>query len=273
MNELVARRDDPTRQMLCSVTQRRSPHRGIINLATLLGRATIQGRRVASWYTELDPPTAGHVRLPVVEPRWWKVAMLRSRVTELHYITPVANLRSITAHGVLSHNRASTRHPVSVAAEEVQDRRARKRVPGGRPLHDYANLYFDARNPMMYVMYKRNDGRVPLTVLRLDPAILDVPGSVITDGNAASVHTWFSPSPSGLLRLDENRVYADWWDDPDSLVKAAQKRARCAELLVPDRVEPRFILGCYVEHWNRCSECSSQSPQLPVRVNTHVFFK
>ena len=43
------------------------------------------------------------------------------------------------------------RQHVSVAMPAVQDRRARKIVPGGRRLHGYANLYICARNPMMFV--------------------------------------------------------------------------------------------------------------------------
>jgi hypothetical protein len=196
--------------------------------------------------------------------------MLRSRVTELHYITPVANLRSIVTYGVLSHNLAARLPHTSVADELVQDIRAKRQVPGGKPLHDYANLYFDARNAMMYT---RKDGIIPLTVVRLHPTVLDLPDSVITDGNAASNGTIFMRSPSGLVRLHEERVYAEWWEDSDPFRKAELKRARCAELLVPGRVEPRFILGCYVDRWDRRHECFSEAPGLSVGVNTYVFFK
>lgn len=116
--------------------------------------------------------------------------MLRNRVTELHYITPVANLGSIVIQGVLSHNLAARHSHTSVASEPIQDRRAQIRVPRGRPLHDYANLYFDARNAMMYT---RKNGVVPLTVVRLHPAVLDLTGSIVTDGNAASNDTIFLP--------------------------------------------------------------------------------
>jgi ssDNA thymidine ADP-ribosyltransferase, DarT len=269
VNECAARRAAMQPRMRCFVAQRKPTRRRILNSAWLLGLATIRGVYAEDRRVRPESP-AGHARLPVIESRWWRASMLRSRVTEFHYIAPVANLGSIVTHGVLSHNLAARLPHVSVAADPVQDRRAQKRVPRGRPLHDYANLYFDARNAMMYM---RKDGVVPLTVVRLDPAVLDVRDSVITNGNAASVYTSFSPSPSGLFRLDEDRVYADWWDDQNPLTKAAQKRARCAELLVPDRVEPRFILGCYVDHWNRRPECFVQSPGLPVEVNAHVFFK
>lgn len=122
------------------------------------------------------------------------------------------------------------------------------------------------------MMYKLKHGVVPLTVVRLDPAVLDLPGSVIADGNAASDDTIFLASPGGLARLNEDRVYADSWDNQDYWAKVELKRARCAELLVPDRVEPRFVLGCYVDHRNRRPECSSQSPRVSVEVNAHVFF-
>ncbi len=123
---------------------------------------------------------------------------------------------------------------------------------------------------MMYTLLKNEIG--PLAVVRVNPAVLDLPGSVVTDGNAASDDTVFFPSPRGLARLDENKVYAESWDDQDYWTKVELKRLRCAELLVPDRVEPRFVLGCYVDHRNRRSECSSQSPGVSVEVNAHVFF-
>ncbi|MBV9144141.1 MAG: DUF4433 domain-containing protein [Pseudonocardiales bacterium] len=193
-------------------------------------------------------------------------------MTELHYITPVANLGSIVTHGVLSHNLATRLPdtPVFIADADVQGRRAEKPVPQGRWLHDYANLYFHAHNPMMYTLKKNSV--VPLTVVRLDPAVLDSPNSVITDGNAASHYTRFLPSPSGLDQLKEDQVYAVSWDDPNPIRKAEKGRARCAELLVPDRVDSRFILGCYVDRRSRRSECASQSPGVLVEVNTYVFF-
>ncbi len=61
-------------------------------------------------------------------------------------------------------------------------------------MHSYANLYFDARNPMMYCLLDQPD----LIVVRVSSEVLDIPNSVVTDGNAASGVTRFYPSP-GLL--------------------------------------------------------------------------
>jgi len=74
-----------------------------------------------------------------------------------------------------------------VALEDVQDRRRGKRVPNGDLLHSYANLYFHARNPMMY--YLVSNGHDDLIVVRVSPAVLDLPDTVLTDGNCASEGT------------------------------------------------------------------------------------
>ena len=66
--------------------------------------------------------------------------MKRGELTELHYIPPIANTSSILRQGILSHNRAKRMQHQSVAMNVIQDRRARVTVPGGRKLHEYANL-------------------------------------------------------------------------------------------------------------------------------------
>ena len=47
-------------------------------------------------------------------------------------------------HGILSHTLAEQLAHDSVAMAEIQQIRTNKQIPGGRPLHEYANLYFDA---------------------------------------------------------------------------------------------------------------------------------
>jgi hypothetical protein len=99
--------------------------------------------------------------------------MERHELAELHYITPISNLHSILEHGVLSHRRAQAFNPTSVAMQEVQDLRAGRRVPGGLPLHEYANLYICARNPMLF---KRLFSRNEICVLSLLPTVVDLGG-------------------------------------------------------------------------------------------------
>lgn len=72
------------------------------------------------------------------------------RVVRLHCIMPIANLSSIMQYGILSYDRAAKLRHHSVAMQPVQERRDGKAVPQGLRLHQYANLYFDARNPMLF---------------------------------------------------------------------------------------------------------------------------
>lgn len=140
--------------------------------------------------------------------------MKRSELSELHYITPIENIPSILNHGILCKNRARSFGPASIAMAEIQDTRASKSVPGGLPLHDYANLYLCARNPMMS---KRRGMHMEICVLRINTDVLDLEGVVISDGNAASKYTAFWASPSGLARVDRDRVFAEYWTDPDQI--------------------------------------------------------
>src|SRR6266702_1581952 len=198
-----------------------------------------------------------------------RAPMERSRVSELHYIVPIVNLTSIMERGILSHRRAETVDHASVADENIQDLRRNKRVPNGRLLHDYANTYFDARNPMMY---KRLARRTELAVIRISPDILDIPGALITDGNAASGGTRFDPSPAGLTVLDEERVYAVSWMDSDTWAYYEKKRQRCAEVLVPDVIAPSFLIGGYVCEQAVLGPCRDAAPDLEVVVSRRVFF-
>jgi len=193
----------------------------------------------------------------------------RSDLEELHLITPIANMPSILKHGILCKRRAKPLKPVSIAMEEVQAIRANRAVPGGRPLHDYANLYICARNPMLY---KRRSHHLELCVLRVDPAVLNHPGVVIADGNAASSYTAFWPAPAGLAKVDRELVFAEYWTDSNQILKWHKARVKCAEVLVPDRVEPRFIVGAYISCQEVAERLRSAGVDLTITIDGHLFF-
>lgn len=133
------------------------------------------------------------------------------RVAELHCIMPIANLASVLAHGILSYEGAARLQHASVAMQPVQDRRDQRRVPQGLRLHQYANLYFHARNPMLY---KRLGEAGSLCVLRVSLDALAIPGAVITDSNAASDYARFlHPAQWALIDFDD--VLAESWTYPD----------------------------------------------------------
>lgn len=134
--------------------------------------------------------------------------MERHELAELHYITPIANVPSILRLGILPHSRSKSVQHESVAMDEIQDRRAKVAVPGGRRLHDYVNLYICARNPMMY---KRQAQHGELCVLRISPHIIDMAGVVVTDGNASGDYVRFAAAPRGLGIVNREWTFADDW--------------------------------------------------------------
>jgi hypothetical protein len=199
--------------------------------------------------------------------------MERSHIRELHYITDIANVASILERGILS-NRLARRvvsGHVSVADAEVQARRASKRVWVGRssrPLHDYANLYVHARNAMLFILLRSGQG--DLTVLSVDPEVLDLGGVVVADRNAASLASLFLPAAEGIAALDEAAVFAERWTS-----SYEAKQLRMAEVLVPDRVPPSLIKGAYVPDRAAAERLRSHLGgwSLATRVNPWLFFR
>lgn len=196
--------------------------------------------------------------------------MRRSDLSELHYIAHIGNVPSILAQGILCYERAQVLSHVSVAMLEIQERRAKRIVPGGLPLHKYANLYICARNPMLY---KRLGMHLDLTVLRVSTEVLDLPGTIIADGNASSDYTAFWPSPVGLERVQGDFVFAEYWTDDDLIEYWHKKRIKCAEVLVPGVVEPRFITGAYVSCQESKRRFRATGAHLPVTINGRLFFR
>ncbi len=196
--------------------------------------------------------------------------MRREEVDELHFIAPIENVASILTMGILSNERARSISHLSIAMEEVQVRRDMKTVPGGRPLHEYANLYFTARNPMMF---KKQAIHAETCVLRVDPCVLDLSGVVVTDRNASRGWARFRPPAEGLGALKHEEIFADDWRHPgDPVAYDRHKGLKCAEVLVPDRVEPSLIRGAYVSSDEAFRRLSDACPALDVRKYPHLFF-
>ena len=148
----------------------------------------------------------------------------------LYHFTHVDNMPSIREHGLLSHNAAQQAGLVSadISDPNVQERRRNISLLGGQPLHDYVPLYFNPRNPMLYVRRGIQDH---LVILFFDRELLVQDGVVFTDGNAASAPTNFFNDVSRLADLDWDCIRAEYWNDYQDGI-----RIRCAEVLVPDAI-------------------------------------
>lgn len=190
------------------------------------------------------------------------------RVTELHCIVPIGNVRSVMQHGILSYEKAAALPHVSVAMQAVQDRRDLVQIPGGLKLHQYANLYFHARNPMMYL--RQNQAGL-LCVLQVSRRVLTLADVVLADQNASSSYVRFL-GPHQLAALNLDRVYARDWRCDDRITYYRQKAAKCAEVLVPHCVPAALITGAYVVNEEACNALLAIGFDRPVMINPDLFF-
>ena len=191
------------------------------------------------------------------------------KLAEFQNIIPLMNIPSILRHGILSHAQASKLPHHSVALQEVQDKRDQKQIPGGLALHEYANVYFHARNLMMS---RRRNEAFSLCVLRVSVEILKIPGAVITDQNAVSKYVKFS-APDRLKFMDLDYVFAANWKHPENQIEEwRHSSAKCAEALIPQRIPPDYLLGAYVLNDAVRAEMNTLGFALPIDINADLFF-
>ncbi len=190
-------------------------------------------------------------------------------IRELYFITPITNVPLILQDGILSHNEARRINHRSIAEQGVQERRQKKKIPGtNKRLHDYANLYFDAHNPMLSARRHLNDS---ICVLRIKSDVLSLAGVIITDQNA-SRDCWFKPVNEGLSLLKHSEVFAEFWINRDDFIEEDRlKGIKCAEVLVPDYIHPNYIFAAYVAN-KTALDAFVRVSVLPVQINGNLFF-
>lgn len=267
----VIKTDFP-RRWACRLTGPSHPYGAFVNSEPTHSAASGMPEGLLSEDVAVHP--ADRIPPDGYNPTWWRghrqeKRMERDELQELHYITPMCNLPSILQHGLLSNVRAARHRPASVAMPEIQNRRFRVKVPGGRRLHDYVNLYICARNPMMYKVRAQRD---QLCVLSVSTDVLDLPGVVVTDGNASSNYVRFAAAPAGLSIVDKELTFADDWTDQDRIQYYRKKSAKCAEVLVPECVAPGYLRGAYVWSEEVRERLQASVGALQVEVNRHLFF-
>jgi len=192
------------------------------------------------------------------------------RVTEFQCIMPMDNIPSVLTHGILSFAAASRLQHTSVALEDAQEKREARQVPRGLWLHQYANLYFHARNPMMS---KRRDRAATLCVLRVSTDVLELEGVVLADRNAAGGDRWVRfLHPRQWRLLDFDRIYSMDWRDTDRFEYYDKKRKKCAEVLVPHCVEPGYLTGAYVVDRPAAGRLRDFGFALPISIDPALFF-
>ncbi|MBI5150384.1 MAG: DUF4433 domain-containing protein [Candidatus Omnitrophica bacterium] len=100
-----------------------------------------------------------------------------------------------------------------------------------------------------------------------------------TFANLHDTLLFYTCSPSSIFNphfkaySDEYReeIYASFWLDDDYWEQERRKGIKCAEILVPERVEPRYIIGAYVAN-QTALDAFKRISDLPVEIKGSLFF-
>ena len=185
-------------------------------------------------------------------------AVTKEKLAEVYFLADIDNLPSILKEGVLSRNEIKKKglydSKSDISNREVQARREKDIVSPydkvKRNLHDYANLYIQPFNAMMAAV-AHTDRIKHVCVIRVSKRVLNVPGTLVTNRNAACSSVkffkpteWRIPSPEAVaIRSRYITGSAEFLEEP---VFTKQKQIRQSEVLVLDRVLPTYIDGIFV---------------------------
>ena len=137
----------------------------------------------------------------------------KPEIESLYYITYIENLPSILSQGILSHRQVEDRGVDYRAIYDaaIVGNRKLKATPDGRSLWDFANVYFQPRNPMLFRVVQEK-GAKEIVVLGLQPRVLETPEAYITDGNAANNATRFYNYKDGIEAVSEiwETINSEW---------------------------------------------------------------
>ena len=178
------------------------------------------------------------------------------------------DLASFVKRGILCRARGAQHSQVSIADSDMLARRRGKRVPSGLTLREYVNLYFNARNAMLFKVL--SNPHPELCILCVDPSVLDIPGCVISDCGAATGWVRFKPSPAGLAEIDANVVYHNSWST-SGIVN--HKARMMAEVLIPHQVPWSYVMEVKTPCAATAAKIGMVIAPTPATVAPHLFFR
>lgn len=201
-----------------------------------------------------------------------------TKIEFLYNFTKIDNLASIIKLGILSKNEIKRLNIKNkdISNQDVQSKRDLVKIPKVRnvknsELHDYANLYFNVRNAMMYDKINSEDIN-SLCVICVDKKVLDLGTTIVTNRNAASKKVDFLSPKDGLKYIDFEKVNAYSWNDSNQYIKNEKRSIKSAETLVLRSVPPRFIRKIKVPTIEALNKVKSLNLGVDVEIDKDIFF-
>jgi hypothetical protein len=75
------------------------------------------------------------------------------------------------------------------------------------------------------------------------------------------------------IKIDFDLVFAEWWTDNNQIQQWHKARVKCAEVMVPDRVDSRLIQGAYISCQENQKLLEDTGFRLPITVDPKLFFQ
>ncbi len=197
-----------------------------------------------------------------------------------YYIAHKDNLKSILKNGILSRSCMSggifskigskiglVQQIKSIHSPDVIKIREKKKF-NNHSLWDYANVYFQARNPMLYRVIQEFKAE-NIVILQINPDIINSPDAGITDGNATSQNTtFFKDINKGLKVLDSALLEKGHWVSIED-----GKRKIMAEVLIYKKIPKEKIIGIYTANQETANKIRKDiTGPLNIMLNPNMFF-
>jgi len=130
--------------------------------------------------------------------------------------------------------------------KDVQSHRDIKKVSGNLSVHDFANLYINPRNATMFKLMIEGIVETQVVIVVLDDVINVGRKVFFSNMNAACKEADFYSVTQAASKLDWDVIFGPGWNDDDPDEKKRKKAIMCAEVLIQDRVEPKFLSSIVV---------------------------
>jgi hypothetical protein len=145
--------------------------------------------------------------------------------SSVYHLTHIDNVTGILRHGLLTHNNPYQENDIS----DLKINATRQHI------HDYAPLFFNPRNAMLYRVQKEHGNKI--VILEFNADFMTKQKIKITNGNAASRDTEYFDSMDILEQFNWNLVFSQSWNGYPSHVK----QAMLSEVLVYKHLDIRYL--------------------------------
>ena len=169
----------------------------------------------------------------------------KNKVNSLWHLTHRDNIKNILIKGIMNHQAAQDFDYVDISNQGVQDRRIKKEPIHGRKIHEYAPLFINPKNAMLYSI-KKERNELCLVEVSLDVLECEY---IFTDGNAARIETSFYGDTVDRILFEQipwDTVFSESWTQNYERNETIMSHMQ-SEFLIYPSIKPKYIkkIHCY----------------------------